>query len=143
MSIGDGTPAHFTMYQYFSRNGYPCVILMQATRVDLRAKTEALATMERQRVQYEAMAKSKQQVELSSLDGFRWNSISRSLYLFSWLRPLTLNGLTVLGGVLWSVKLRWRLLWYLRHPRAFLPAHPCELHFLIYQKGFEPRASRC
>lgn len=35
----------------------------QATRVDLKARTEALSTMERQRVQYEAMAKSKQQVK--------------------------------------------------------------------------------
>lgn len=37
---------------------------IQATKVDLKEKTELLSTMERQRVQYEAMAKSKQQVWL-------------------------------------------------------------------------------
>lgn len=35
---------------------------VQATKAELKTKTEALATNERQRGQYEAMAKAKQQV---------------------------------------------------------------------------------
>ena len=35
---------------------------LQSLKAELKAKTEALATNERQRVQYEAIANSKQQV---------------------------------------------------------------------------------
>lgn len=55
---------------FFSEHGFPtfCFLLFafvcigQAAKADLKAKTAALLTNERQRGQYEAIAKSKQQV---------------------------------------------------------------------------------